>query len=890
MSFSDIVKNNLKSQYVQADGLADNFYKPLLKEATLYQRVSGYFSTAGIDLYAEGLDDLAKNNGTAQFIVSKDISKDDYVKLKKGYELRDEIESLTLAERNDKLSSKAQEQLGNLAFLIANGRANVKIALTTEGLFHDKFGIISSEEESVFFNGSVNETRNGIGINYESISVDTSWDISNNVKVRIDANKERFQRLWNNEEEGILVREISNQTYEEIAKYQSLANIVEVEPKIDTISDDILENAIEFKFLDNTVVRIDNSEIKLTEIDRKLKKGKDLSKYFEEDNATIKLETPYIDIQSIIKITRERATKKNVSVIVSDAVQEYLVKSQYSIEQYKILGELYKKAVENFPIDKQNNYETFANVVQSEVERPLRDLHLRAAYFQYEMARAANFSVPGSGKTAMVLGVFAFLNSSKSSVNERIERILVISPINAFDSWKREFKAVFGDKKELTVFGSQDEGSFQDKLKTDWGVSNLVLVNYESLIKNGDQLEKLIDDRTMIVFDEVHRIKNPDGKRAEVALRIAKKPKFKYVLTGTPIPNTYRDIYNFLHILYGNEYNAYFGWNPNELLKPKIRQIEEINEKIHPFFWRTNKDDLNVPKADEDKLLIVKASLEQEQLAEEIYFNESSSLAKLIRLIQASTNPSLINQAINYNELIPFDENGESKVSGITEKEFKEYLKDDVLSDNKINNPKYSTFNETISPKFQSGIELVTKLVRENKKVMVWGIFVDTLNKITDTLSKQGIKVNLVYGRTDKQERTKLIDEFRDGDVQVMVSNPQTLGESVSLHQSVHDAVYFEYDFNLTFMLQSRDRIHRLGLKDKQYTRYYYLQTASEDAYSDKPGFIDEKIYARLKTKERIMYDAVDDDTVGIEYSDDEIAEAIEIIELERNRINSKKI
>ncbi|WP_252897699.1 SNF2-related protein [Amylolactobacillus amylophilus] len=62
----------------------------------------------------------------------------------------------------------------------------------------------------------------------------------------------------------------------------------------------------------------------------------------------------------------------------------------------------------------------------------------------------------------------------------------------------------------------------------------------------------------MLVFDEVHRIKNPTGVRAEKALEIANLPKFRYVLTGTPIPNTYKDIYNFLHILYANEYKSFF--------------------------------------------------------------------------------------------------------------------------------------------------------------------------------------------------------------------------------------------------------------------------------------------------------------------------------------------
>ena len=131
-----------------------------------------------------------------------------------------------------------------------------------------------------------------------------------------------------------------------------------------------------------------------------------------------------------------------------------------------------------------------------------------------------------------------------------------------------------------------------------------------------------------------------------------------------------------------------------------------------------------------------------------------------------------------------------------------------------------------------------------------------------------------------------LINEFREGDVQVLVSNPQTLGESISLHQTVHDAVYFEYNFNLTFILQSRDRIHRLGLNQNQYTRYYYLQTASEVMDSYRPGYIDEKIYRRLKEKEKLMYEAIDDKTLSIEYSENEILEAIKIIDEERQRIN----
>lgn len=427
---------------------------------------------------------------------------------------------------------------------------------------------------------------------------------------------------------------------------------------------------------------------------------------------------------------------------------------------------------------------------------------------------------------------------------------------------------------------------FDNLLDTDWGVSNLVLVNYESLPKHFSKLKKLTKDDTMLVYDEVHRVKNPNGRRAKYALELSVNAKFRYVLTGTPIPNKYSDIYNLLNILYGNEYNSYFGWDISELNNPKVRKIKEINESIHPFFWRTNKKDLNVPEAEEDEVYVADPSVGQMALAEAIYKNEKSSLAKLIRLIQASTNPSLVNMAIDYDELMSFDDDEDKleRISGIDKKQFDELLGEDSHVGS---NKKYTDFdlNNMVSPKFEKGIQLVTNLVSQGKKVLVWGIFVDTIVKISKALESNNIKVNLVYGATQKYERVELINEFRDGSVQVLVSNPQTLGESISLHQTVHDAVYFEYDFNLTHMLQSRDRIHRLGLEDNQYTQYYYLQTRGESSFSDRPGFIDGKIYERLKDKEQVMYDAIDNHELFIEFGEDEILDAIHIIDEERNRI-----
>lgn len=685
------------------------------------------------------------------------------------------------------------------------------------------------------------------------------------------------------QENGVKTVEISDLAYEEVAKYQDLRTI-SVKPKQDNREVAIPQNTIQFILVNNRILRIDNTEIKLTQVDYQLNEESDIYDYFEDDNITIKSTTTYKDIERVIATTKRRARRKKINVAISEAVNDFIARNKYSIEQYRVLGDVYRGEIDNFLDSQKERFSEFSSIVQNEVARPLRDIHLRAAFYEYEMARAANFSVPGAGKTAMILGVFAYLN--RRNVPEHVDRMVVISPINAFDSWKREFGAVFGDKKQLRVIDSQNK-NFNILLDTDFGISNLVLINYESLDKYTDQLKRLLDYQTILIFDEVHRIKNPEGKHALSALEIAQLSKYRYVLTGTPIPNSYRDVYNFLNILYKNEYEAYFGWDVDELsnTKPTIGFVEEINEKLYPFFWRTNKVDLGVPKVDADIVKAVSPSYEQQQLLEAIYSNETSAFARFIRLIQASTNPDLLNSQINYSDLSGYD-NSETEVNGIlSEKEFD--LR--IGQQSKSETYKSMHLSDVISPKFTCGIDLVTKLVAEGKKVLVWATFVDTIKKIQNSLQNKGILVNIVYGGTAKDKRVDLIDDFRDGDVQVLVSNPQTLAESISLHQTVHDAVYFEYDFNLTYMLQSRDRIHRLGLKESQYTRYYYLQTEGEPITSDLPGFIDQKIYDRLKKKETQMYSAIDDNSLSIEYSTDEIEDALLIIDEERKRMNNNR-
>lgn len=87
------------------------------------------------------------------------------------------------------------------------------------------------------------------------------------------------------------------------------------------------------------------------------------------------------------------------------------------------------------------------------------------------------------------------------------------------------------------------------------------------------------------------------------------------------------------------------------LKNPDSWEIDEINEKLAPYFWRTSKEDLGVPPADKDNIIKIPPSKEQLRLAEILYTKTQNPLATWIRMIQLSTNPEIVNQAINYSDL-----------------------------------------------------------------------------------------------------------------------------------------------------------------------------------------------------------------------------------------------
>ena len=161
----------------------------------------------------------------------------------------------------------------------------------------------------------------------------------------------------------------------------------------------------------------------------------------------------------------------------------------------------------------------------------------------------------------------------------------------------------------------------------------------------------------------------------------------------------------------------------------------------------------------------------------------------------------------------------------------------------------------------------------QGKSVIVWCIFKRSIRNVVHELHERGITVRAISGSTDMSARARVIDSFKAGETSVLVTNPHTLAESVSLHSVCHDAVYFECSYNLVHLLQSKDRIHRLGLPQEQYTQYHYLRAVYERRGG--PWSLDCNIYERLQHKEQVMLDSIDRGTLEPGYTDERDLELV---------------
>ena len=205
--------------------IVKDFYIPILQQSTLYKRAVGFFSSSALIEVSKGISSLIQNGGFIQIVASPHLSDDDIEAIKKGYKLREEIvKNAVLRTLSEPTNYFEEERLNLLAGLIAENKLDIKIAIIEEsgkhGMYHEKMGIFCDNYgNKIAFSGSMNESITAFQTNYESIDVFCNWR-SNEENARVEAKEIAFERIWNNNEEKVVIINFPELSDEIIKRYK----------------------------------------------------------------------------------------------------------------------------------------------------------------------------------------------------------------------------------------------------------------------------------------------------------------------------------------------------------------------------------------------------------------------------------------------------------------------------------------------------------------------------------------------------------------------------------------------------------------------------------------------------------------------------------------------
>ena len=221
MGFQDLTI--LRSYKTNKNDIVKEFYIPILKQATLYRRAVGFFSSTALIELSKGIAGLIKNNGRIEFIVSPLLSEEDIEAIKRGYDEREIISKSLLREFREPKNKSEAERLNWLASLIATGRLEIKVAFTppqkTTGMYHEKIGVLyDAEGNRIAFTGSMNETINAFHNNYESIVVFNSL-VSEDLQ-RVNDLEADFNSLWEGKEDNISIVDFPQVVTKKLTAYK----------------------------------------------------------------------------------------------------------------------------------------------------------------------------------------------------------------------------------------------------------------------------------------------------------------------------------------------------------------------------------------------------------------------------------------------------------------------------------------------------------------------------------------------------------------------------------------------------------------------------------------------------------------------------------------------
>lgn len=385
--------------------------------------------------------------------------------------------------------------------------------------------------------------------------------------------------------------------------------------------------------------------------------------------------------------------------------------------------------------------------------------------------RYACFADCGLGKTAIFLEIIRQL---KPSLNG--QKILIISPLMIIEQTMDE---------EEKWYNERTIENLHDKDIQNWLISNdgqVGIINYD-LFKNEVDLTKNIK---CVILDESSILKNATGIIRTNIIRATKGIEYKFCYTATPAPNDREEYANHALFLeqvrsYQEFFAKYFvnkdnGW----ILKAHAKEAFYRHLASFSVFLRHPK---NYGFADVTKKLITP---EIKELNVELT-REQQNLLNIFQ--QNLTNGNVID-----NTPKTFEQR--NKFSQIS----KGFLLEEGKRIQKVDTNK---------------IKIIEELIESHPKsqVIIWTVYNEEGDLIEAKL-KDKHNIRNISGSMNKQKRYEIIKQFKNGEIQILISKPRLIGFGLNF-QNCNIQIFSGLNDSYEQFYQSIKRSHRFGATEQ---------------------------------------------------------------------------
>lgn len=462
------------------------------------------------------------------------------------------------------------------------------------------------------------------------------------------------------------------------------------------------------------------------------------------------------------------------------------------------------------------------------------------------VGRMVIFDEMGTGKS-----VSAILGYRERAARGHIVcPIVVVCPNSVIDHWVEHFNVWAPNWSAIAWRGTAD---FRKRLI---GTHDVYVVSYETAVRdagntNPRQSPLIALGAKTVIADEAHFCKNPETSRSRAVRRLGKRAQHFLGLSGTPITHNPKNLWPVLDAMAPGAWQSGERWTgrycltiPSEYGPAKVLGMNPYAEEE---FWHCMLGQhRRVAKADVLKDLPPKVysvrtvdlpeayrkaydQMESEMLAELPDGQELSVmgvLAQLTRLLQLASSAADVDVTT-------------------------EIRKDEYGNEIEVKHQKVTLKNP--SWKIDAMLEILEERGGPGGKeqTVVFAPSRQLIDLAGQAAAKAGYTVGYIKGGQSAKDRTKTIEDFQNGFIDVVCVVTQAGGIGITL-TAARACIFLARPWSMVDALQAEDRLHRIGAEHESIEVYDIVAKNT----------IDSRVRAVLKERAGALSDLLKDDRI----------------------------